>query len=491
MTAWTMGFKLPNLSRRLFGEGAASASFIPVYSEQLHVDPESAKKLVNTVITVLFVLLSSIVIIGEMTIWAFYYFTDTAGLELGLSLAGIMLPYMTLVCIVAMLAGILNVHKHFAAPAAAPIVLNIFIITFILFTGWKLRLSPAQQTISVAFAVLLAGLTQIAIQIPPLKKSGVTFKPAWHIHAPAFKKVLLLMGPMILGLTVTQLNTLADDLIALVFSNKQANPLPLGAVGHLYFAQRLYQFPLGVLGISLATAIFPVMSHAAAKKDIPELCRTIAKGIKASVFIAIPAAVGLLIVSDILVDVLFGHGEFQQTDIPVVGAILSAYAVGLCGYFAQQVLSRAFYSLQNSKLPAITASIAVFCNVILNLILIWPMGAAGLALSTAICSYIQVFILLYVLKRKFDITIFEGFGKNLIKTIISTVLMWIIGTLVIIFLKKYPPNFWWNIIRLAAVVPACSAVYIITSLILKNEMVKLVTGLKKKSRNSDEIQQRP
>ena len=247
MTAWTMGFKVPNLARRLFGEGAASASFIPVYSEQLHNNPEQARQLVNTVVTVLFVILAAIVLVGEGLVWSYYGFETRAGPRLGLALCSIMLPYMIFVCMVAMLAGVLNVHSRFATPAAAPIVLNIFIIASILFAGWVLKIKPEQQVFFVAAAVLIAGLAQIAIQIPSLHASGVSIRPAWEIHSESFKKIIILMGPMILGLTVTQLNTLADDVIALIFMSERGEPLGYGAPSYLYYAQRLYQFPLGVL----------------------------------------------------------------------------------------------------------------------------------------------------------------------------------------------------------------------------------------------------
>jgi len=276
MTAWTMGFKIPNLSRRLFGEGAASASFIPVYSEELHNNPEQAQQLANTVVTVLFVLLAALVLIGEGLVWTYYSFFETrTGPQLGLALCSIMLPYMIFVCTVAILAGILNVHRHFAMPAASPIVLNIFIIGSILITGSFFNIKAQQQVFFVAVAVLIAGLVQIAIQLLPLRSRGIYIRPAWAIRSNAFKKILVLIGPMILGLTVTQINTLADDVIALSFMTKEGYPLSYGAPSYLYYAQRLYQFPLGVLGISLATAIFPVMSADAARKDFDALCGTI------------------------------------------------------------------------------------------------------------------------------------------------------------------------------------------------------------------------
>jgi putative peptidoglycan lipid II flippase len=341
LDAWTIAFKIPNLARRLFGEGAASASFIPVYSEQLHRDPEHAKQLVNTIVTALFVLLATIVLIGQGLIWSYYkLFSSTSETRLVLSLTSIMLPYMLLVCMVAILAGTLNVHRHFAAPAAAPIVLNIFIIGSILLTGWVFKLQVREQLFHVAVAVIIAGGVQIAIQIPPLRASGVSIKPAWAIHAEAFKKIIILMGPMILGLTVTQINTLADDLIAwwfsasaekgtsfVLFGSKVIYPLQRGSVSHLYYAQRLYQLPLGVFGISLATATFPVMSSYAAKKDFAGLGRIVSQGLCSAVFIAIPATIGLVAIAEPLISLAFQHGRFSANDTNMVVWTLLFYAL--------------------------------------------------------------------------------------------------------------------------------------------------------------------
>ncbi|NIP33053.1 MAG: hypothetical protein GWN67_25475, partial [Phycisphaerae bacterium] len=296
LDAWTIAFKIPNLARRLFGEGAASASLIPIYSQELHKDPEKAKQLVNTVVTVLFVILAALVLIGQGIIWGYYkYFSTTGDTKLVLSLSSIMLPYMLFVCMVAILAGILHVHRHFATPAAAPIVLNICIISSILITGWVFRIKAEQQVFYVALAVLVAGILQIAIQVPPLRSAGVSIRFGWHIQSDAFKKIIIMMGPMILGLTVTQINTLADDLIAWWFSSSVEKgtsfiligraieyPLQRGSVSHLYYAQRLYQLPLGVFGISLATALFPVMSSYAARKDFTGLGRTVSQGLRSA-----------------------------------------------------------------------------------------------------------------------------------------------------------------------------------------------------------------
>jgi len=192
LDAWTIAFKIPNLARRLFGEGAAAASLIPIYSEELHNNPHQAKQLINTVVTVLFIILAALVLIGEGIIWTYYkFFSSTGDTKLILSLSSIMLPYMLFICLVAILAGILQVHRHFATPAASPIVLNILIISSILITGWAFKIKAEQQVFYVAIAVLIAGIVQLAIQVPPLRSAGVSIRPGWQIQTDAFKKIIM------------------------------------------------------------------------------------------------------------------------------------------------------------------------------------------------------------------------------------------------------------------------------------------------------------
>lgn len=499
LDAWTIAFKIPNLARRLFGEGAASASLIPVYSEQLQKDPKQAKQLVDTVVTVIFVLLAVIVLTGQAGIWGYRkLFAITDETRLVLSLTSIMLPYMLLVCMVAILAGILNVHRHFATPAAAPIVLNVFIIGSIFLTGWAFRLQPRQQLFCVAIAVLIAGLVQITIQIPPLRKNRVSIRPAWAIHSQAFKKTIILMGPMILGLTVTQINTLADDLIAWWFSaspekgsfftllgQQIAYPLQRGSVSHLYYSQRLYQLPLGIFGISLATAIFPVMSSLSAKKDYTALTKTVSQGICSCLFIALPATVGLIAIAKPLISLAFQHGQFTSADTDMVAWTLLFYALGLCGYFAQQLLTRAFYSMQDSKTPMISAAIAVIANIILNLTLLWPLATAGLAAATAICSYLQVAILTFALrrsliKRQSQFPALKELLPELAKTILATLVMSLTIAAALWLSKGWPA-----IAKLLLIVPIAAAAYLLAAKLLHIETLSLLTGLRQHGKGAD------
>jgi putative peptidoglycan lipid II flippase len=492
MDGWVIAFKIPNLARRLFGEGAASSSLIPVYSEQLQKDPEAAKKLACTVVTVVFVILAGMVLLGEGIIWGYYkFFSIYPSTDLKLTLSGIMLPYTILICIVAILAGILNAHRHFAMPAAAPIALNIFIIGSLCIGGWGFGIQPGRLVFFVAAAVLVAGLVQLFMQLQPLGTRGIYIRPAWQVRSEAFRKIIVLMGPMILGLTVTQINTLADDFIALWFSGSSEKgeifsllgreiryPMWEGAVSQLFYSQRLYQFPLGVLGISLATAIFPVMSAEAARKDFEALSGSISRGIRGAVFISLPATAGLLLVRNLVISVVFERGRFTSGDTTLTAGVLLFYSLGLCGFFMQQVVTRAFYSIQDSKMPARSALVAVCVNIVLNLTLIWFMGTAGLALSTALCSYLQVTILVLTLRKRFGSSIFDGMLVTLFKTLTATILLWIAGQCLLYLCRNLPDSTGYDVLRLAVVVPTTAAVYTLAAKLLRIEMLSLFSGKK-------------
>jgi putative peptidoglycan lipid II flippase len=499
MDIWVIGFKIPNLARRLFGEGAASSSIIPVYSEKLHDNPQEAQELANTAVTVIAVLLTAAVILGEAVVWIYYgFFARLDSTRQMFALTGIMLPYMILICVVAILGGILNAHRHFAAPAAAPLLLNIFLIAALWYTEKILHTPDYRQVYWVSAAVLVAGLAQLAIQFPALKSVGVKIQAGWQVHSDAFKKVFLLMAPMILGLAATQINTLVDDITAKALSGSLEKgeffylfgaqikyPLWEGTVSRLFYSQRFYQFPLGVLGISLATAIFPVMSIQAAKKDFEGLSKSVSLGLRSSFFIALPATAGLILIANPLIAALYQRGKFTASDTSTTALILSCYALGLCGYFFQQIITRAFYSLQDSKLPATSAALAVLVNICLNLTFVWFIGAAGLAISTALCSYLQVAFLLFNLKKKFHASPLDGVLPVAVKSIAATALMTLAGLSIIYLFRNLPHRTIFNVIRVAAVVAISGSIYIFCAKLLKIEELKLLTA--KKNRHLENL----
>jgi putative peptidoglycan lipid II flippase len=495
MDIWVIAFKIPNLARRIFGEGAATASFIPVYSAELKRDKAAALKLAHTVVTVIVVLLTGVVTVGLVMIWYLHrYHAPLESTRLMLVLAALMLPYMTMICAEAILGGILNTHRHFAAPAAAPIVLNIVNISTLCIGGWALGLAPEQHVFLLAFGVLIAGVLQVGMQIVPMTRLGLTLRPAWEVHSEAFRQILWLMGPMILGMAVTQLNTLADDIIAKSLSGSAEKgeyfvllgrqiryPVWAGAVASLFYTQRLYQFPLGVLGISLATAIFPVMSDAAAGKDQGKLAKTTLDGLQAAVFLALPATVGVVLVARPRVAAFYQRGRFTPVDTALGAGVLMFYALGLCGFFIQQILPRAFYAMKDSKTPARTAVLAVVLNIVLNLTLIWPLGAGGLALSTAICSYVQVGIMLWLLHRRtgirFDSECWPVLGKTVLATAFMTAAGW--GCLAAMGGLAQDPK--GDILRVMILVVVCGGVYLGVSRAVKNPMLALIVSARRKN----------
>ncbi len=218
------------------------------------------------------------------------------------------------------------------------------------------------------------------------------------------------------------------------------------------------------------------MSSDAARKDFDALTKTIARGIKAAVFVAIPATAGIFLVARPLISAIFEHGKFTSTDTPIVAWTLSFYAVGLCGYFLQQITTRAFYSMQDSKTPARSALYAVVANIILNLTLIWYLGTAGLAAATAACSYLQVIILVTVLRRKLGHSILDGLPVTLAKTLAATAIMFLAGAAIMTLMKNLPDGRSFDILRLTVVVPSAAAVYVLAAKFLHIEMLSLFTG---------------
>jgi putative peptidoglycan lipid II flippase len=218
------------------------------------------------------------------------------------------------------------------------------------------------------------------------------------------------------------------------------------------------------------------MSSDAARKDFDALTKTIARGIKAAVFVAIPATAGIFLVARPLISAIFEHGNFKSTDTPIVAWTLSFYALGLCGYFCQQITTRAFYSMQDSKTPARSALYAVAANIVLNLTLIWYLGTAGLAAATAACSYLQVIILVTVLRRKLGHSILDGLPVTLAKTLAATAIMFLVGAAIMALMKNLPDGRSSDILRLAVVVPSAAAAYVLAAKFLHIEMLSLFTG---------------
>ncbi len=433
-SAFYLGFKVPNLFRRLFGEGALTAAFIPIYTDALKRDPAHARRLASLCMAALLIVLASITVVGELVLGAMLAAGNwTEDSRLAIRLTMIMLPYMPMICLVAMLGGVLQVHRRFGPPAAAPTLLNLVMIGGVLLAGSLGAADRAAFTIAVA--VLLAGAMQLLWQIIALLRFE-KLTTAFHGAKRDVRRILMLMAPMVIGLAVFQINALLDSLIVfclapktggsdtlMLFGKELAHPVQQGAVAALEIAQRLYQFPLGVFGIAIATAIFPALSRAAPNSS--DFRTILQHGLRLTMFIGLPASAGLILVRQPLTAVLFEYGRFTADDTDRVALILIGYAVAVWAYSMTHVLTRAFYALKDARTPLRVSVTMVFFNLILNLTLVWHIGAAGLAWSTAISAIAQTIILLAALRAYVvapaDRAVWIGWAKSLTATVVMIV----------------------------------------------------------------------
>lgn len=395
LSAFRIAFQIPNLTRRLFGEGALSSAMIPVLTETLrNQGEERSRQFVGSVITLMLTVLGGALVLAEagILLWRWRHPSLT------LDLTAIMLPYAAMICTVAVISSVLNVRGHFAVPAAAPITLNLANIAALYFGARYLNLSELPLIYLVCLSVLAAGLYQLVLVAAALRRASFVPPLSTSWRDPQVVKVMKLMGPMVLGLSAVQISTLADTLLAWFFifdaKGERSGPAVLG------FAQVLYQLPLGVFGISIATAIFPVLSARAAAEDRTGLARTFEQGLRLSLFIALPSAVGMIVIARPLVKLLLERGEFGPSDTNRVAGTLIFYSLGIAAYFAQHVVVRTYYALHDSRAPARAAAATVVVNFAINLWLVQVMQERGLALSTAVCSTLQVLWLLRLLRRR-------------------------------------------------------------------------------------------
>ena len=414
LSAFRVAFMVPNLARRLFGEGALSAAFIPIFARALR-DPDAAhaRRLAGGVLTLLVAILVAIVLVAEVAL----LLTQSVHPNLTLKFTIIMLPFMAMICVAAFLGGTLNALGRFAAPAAAPIVLNVFVVAALCAGAFGAGWTGDSLVQLACVAVLAAGVVQVAVQLLALHRARFRIVLNRDWSHPDFRAVTRSMIPMIVGLSAVQLNTLFDMLIAMFLVPDGQGPAVLG------YAHFLYQLPLGVFGIALATATFPVMAARAAADDTGGLTRACEHAVRLSFFIALPASVGIICIADPLVASLFQRGLFDEAGADRVSRALVNYTLGLCAYSLQHILVRAFYSLKDAATPVRIATVAVAINLTLNLALVGPLREAGVALGTAVSAVIQVFLLFRGLRTRLGPIELRTLRSSAIKTSLGSAVM--------------------------------------------------------------------
>ncbi len=442
MTAFGLAFLVPNLFRKLFGEGALSAAFIPEYTKILKADQSRARAFSRRVLALSLMTLAGITLVIEavilICIWAGAGANTSGAGNLVYQLALIMVPYMPLVCMVALIGGVLQVHGRFAVTAAAPVLLNVIMIAGALaFASWyPTDVRPLSTgVVWLSWSVLAAGFLQLALSwfsyasllqtLPPPDLSPDSLAASQR----RLGDMLRLLGPMIIGLGVVQANAFLDGVIAgypsYIGPTIFGVPYPLDTSSFAIVAvytSRLYQFPLGVFGVAIATAIFPALSFHA---DNPSaLAATLRQGVRFVFFITLPASIGLMFVGLPLASVVFEGGEFTAADSIRVANVLIGYAPSVIGFSLIGILGRAFFSLGDTKTPVRLSVAMVIIDFIMNITFIWPMGEAGLSWSTSVSALVQTVALLVLLRRhNVDRILDSDTRRSCIRTVISASVM--------------------------------------------------------------------
>lgn len=399
--AFLVAFKIPNFMRRLFGEGAFSLAFVPVFSEYREKHDKAAlKDLVNHVAGTLGGFLLVLSILGMVFAPALVYlfapgFTSNTGqLQLTADLLRITFPYIFFIALVAFSGGILNSYHQFAIPAFTPVLLNICLIASAFF------LAPYfdEPLMALAWGVAIAGVTQLLLQFPALLKLGLMPMPKIKRGHKGVKKIAILMIPAIFGSSVAQINLLLDTVIA--------SFLVTGSVTWLYYSDRLLEFPLGVLGIAIATVILPTLSQQHARASTEQFNQTLNWALRLVALITIPACAGLFILAAPILASLFEYGKFSAHDTYFSSLSLMAYMLGLPALIVIKILAPGFYARQDTRTPVRIGIIAMVSNMFLNILFVVPLvfmdyqaPHVGLALATSLSAYINA-ILLYRGLRK-------------------------------------------------------------------------------------------
>ena len=400
MDAYNVAFRIPNLLRDLFAEGAMSAAFVPTFTRYVGtLGKPAAWRLGNLVINALLVVTGTIVVVGIVFAEPLVhlladdeYTADPAKLLLTVQLARVMMPTLAFIALAAALMGMLNSLRHFFVPALSPAMFNV---VNILCAFALVPLMPPlglHPIVGIAIGTLLGGVAQLALQWPTLRGEGFRYEPVLDWKDEGLRRVLALMGPGTIGLAATQVNLMVNTILA----TGEAE----GSVSALNYAFRLMYLPIGLFGVSIATAVLPAVSRHVTADDEASARGTIADGLSLMLMLNLPATVGLMVLAAPIVRLIFERGEFGPDATAATASALQFYALGLIGYSIVRIASPTFYALGQNRIPVIVSIVTMGINAGLNVMLVRRMGADGLALGTSIAALFNAITLFVLLRRR-------------------------------------------------------------------------------------------
>jgi putative peptidoglycan lipid II flippase len=431
--AFNVAFRIPNLLRDLFAEGAMSSAFVPTFTRALETESrEAAWSLGRRLLVTLALVLGALCVIGWVTAPVLVSamapgFERIPGkLDLTVMLTRVMLPFLPSVALAAACMGMLNALGRFGVPALAPALLNVGMVVFGLGLIPVCTRLGAPPILAMAFGVLIGGLLQLGVQIPSLLELGFRWRWESPFGHPGVHRVATLMLPATIGLAATQLN--------LFISTQIASTLQQGSVSWLWYAFRIMQLPIGVFGVALATVSLPALARAAVAEDRPALVSTASATLRLVFALTVPSALWLAAMSEPLVALLYEHGHFHAVDTTRTAGALVMYCVGLPAFAAVGVLTRAFYALGDTRTPVRSSFVAVAVNIVLNLALKGPLGHVGLALATSCAAFTNLIQLGLALHRRLGAID----GSRIVRTLVRTAAAGAGGALACVALR------WWT-----------------------------------------------
>jgi putative peptidoglycan lipid II flippase len=442
MDAYNVAARIPNLVRDLFAEGAMSAAFVPTFTRELTMRGRGdAWRLGSQALNALGIVTGAIVLLGILFAWplsTFYAgsFEAVPGkLELTASLTRIMFPFLSLVAIAVALMGMLNSLGRFFIPALSPAMFNVALILSALLIAPLAARFGIHPIYGVAIGTLLGGLGQIALQWPALRAEG--FRHRWRLDPRdrALREILVLMGPGTIGVAATQINLFVNTVLATAQGT--------GAVSWLNYAFRLMYLPIGLFGVSIATAALPDISRHAARESLDEFRQTISYGLRMMLMLNVPACVGLVVLASPIVGLILESGAFTETDTIATAGALVYYAPGLLGYSAVKIVTPSFYALRDARTPVLASVLAIATNLVLNVSLVQILGYLGLALGTALAALVNAGVLLMLLRRRLggldERRLALAFGKITLASAVMGLAAWSVERA----LWTIVPGTWW------------------------------------------------
>lgn len=401
MDAFYVAYRIPNLMRDLFAEGAMSAAFVPAFTRRLTTHGRAVawrlgNQLINALVAMTGVLVLAGILLAEPVtrLFAREFSAVPGKFELTVAMTRVMLPFLTLAAIAAACMGMLNSLRRFFTPALSPAMFNISIILSALLLVPLMPRVGLEPIMAIAFGVLLGGVGQIVVQYLSLRGEGFRFHVTLNPRDPGLREVLGLMGPGTIAGAAMQVNLVVNTILA-----TSQGP---GAVSWLTYAFRLMYLPIGVVGVSIATAALPVMARYAALNQLDLMRQTVSRGLRLMLMLMVPATIGLIVMAEPIVRLIFERGRFTPADTQATALALVCYAPGIVGYSVVRLAVPSFYALGTSLTPAFVSVGSVLLNVVLNLILVRILGYQGLALGTSVAALTSAVVLLVLLRGRLN-----------------------------------------------------------------------------------------